>query len=274
MIIIGENINSTRKKIAPLIAGKDTEAIIKACQEQKDAGATHLDLNAAAIIGKEQELLPWLVETVQANVDLPLSIDTPDPKAAAVALPLCKSRPILNSISAEKERIEGLMPLIKEHKPMVIVMAMDDVGMPTGVDDRVEKIKPLIDQLLATGLAAADLLIDPLVFPVGADQKNALIVLKSISRFKTEFPGCNVVCGLSNVSHGLPARKFINQAFLVMCVQAGLSAVIINPLDHYIMALLKAALALTNQDEFCMGYIKAHDEGKLNIKATLEEKQQ
>jgi cobalamin-dependent methionine synthase I len=270
MIIIGENVNSTRKKVAPLIEAKDAKAIISICAEQKNAGATHLDLNAAAIIGRDEELLPWLVETVQAEVDLPLSVDTTSPAAAAAALPLCKARPILNSISGEKERLAGLLPLIKEHKPCTIVMALDDQGMPKNVEDRVEKIKPTVDQLLALGLEPADLLLDPLVFPVGADQQNALIVLDSIRRFKTEFPGCNVVCGLSNVSHGLPARKFINQAFLVMCVQAGMSAVIINPLDHYIMALLQAALALTNQDEFCMDYIKANEDGKLNIKTILE----
>jgi len=270
MIVIGENINSTRKKVAPLIEAKDAGAIVAICNEQKDAGATHLDLNAAAIIGKEHELLPWLVETVQAEIDLPLSVDTPSPQAAALALPLCKNKPILNSISGEKERLEGLLPLVKEHKPSTIVMAMDDDGMPTNVEDRVEKIKPTVDKLIDAGLAPEDLLLDPLVFPVGADQHNALIILDTIRRFKSEFAGCNVVCGLSNVSHGLPARKFINQAFLVMCVQAGMSAVIINPLDCYIMALLKASLALTNQDEFCMDYIKANEDGKLSIKTALE----
>ncbi len=273
MILIGENINSTRKKIAPLIESKNAAEIIAICKAQKEAGADFIDLNAGAFIDKEVELLAWLVETVQAEVDLPICVDTPNGAAAAKALPLCKQRPILNSISGEKERIEGLLPLVKEHKPGVIVMAMDDAGMPKSVDDRVEKIKPLVDKLTAAGLAAGDLYLDPLVFPVGADQKNALIVLDSISRFHEEFKGCNVVCGLSNVSHGLPARKFINQAFLVMCVQRGMTAVIINPLDHYIMALLRASLALSNQDEYCMDYIKAHEEGRLNIKTVLEDKE-
>lgn len=144
-------------------------------------------------------------------------------------------------------------------------MVMDDKGMPKGIDDRLANASKLVEDMTKAGVPIEDIYLDPLVFPVGTNQKNALICVESIKRFHEEFKGIKTVCGLTNISHGLPGRRILNQTFLIMMISAGIDAVIINPLDKYMMALYRAALALVDQDEFCMGYINAHREGKLNL---------
>jgi len=144
-------------------------------------------------------------------------------------------------------------------------MVVDDRGMPTGIDDRMANASKLVGNMVKAGVPIENIYLDPLVFPLGTDQKNALLCIETVKRFHEEFKGIKTVCGVTNISHGLPARKIINQAFLVMMINAGIDAVIINSLDSSMMALCKASIALTGQDEFCMNYIKAHREGKLEI---------
>jgi 5-methyltetrahydrofolate--homocysteine methyltransferase len=265
VLIIGENFNTSRKSFAPLVEKKDINAIHENAKKQQEAGADFIDVNCGTYVDKEVELLPWLVDTVQEAVDLPVSVDTPNPEAAAAALARCKKQPFLNSISGESKRFGSYLDLVKQYKTKVITMVMDDKGMPTGIDDRMANASKLVEDMTGAGVPIEDIYLDPLVFPVATDGKNAQVCIKSVKQFHERFKGIHTVCGLSNISHGLPARKIINRAFLVMLIAAGIDAVIINPLDKNMMALLKAALALSGQDEFCMAYINAHREGKLDL---------
>lgn len=264
MLIIGENFNTSRKSFAPLIEKRDSAAIQELAKKQEAAGVDYIDVNCGTYVNREAELLSWLVDVVQDVVSIPLSIDTPDPKSAAGALARCKQPAFLNSISGETSRFAPFLELVKQYKTKVVTMVMDDTGMPTGIDDRIVNASKLIEKMTKAGVSVEDIYLDPLIFPIGTDQKNAVISLKTIERFHEEFKGVRTICGLTNISHGLPCRRILNQAFLVMMIQAGIDAVIIDPFDKYMMSLCKAALTLANQDEFCMGYINAHREGKLN----------
>ncbi len=265
MLIIGENFNTSRKSFAPLVEKRDTGAIQGLAKNQEKAGADYLDLNCGTYADQEAEILPWLVETVQEAVSVPVSVDTPNPEAAAAALEKCKEPAFLNSISGESSRFGPFLDLVKQYKTKVVTMVMDDKGMPTGIDDRLANASRLIEDMTKAGVPIENIYLDPLVFPVATDQKNALICIEAVKQFHEKFKGVKTVCGLSNISHGLPARKIINQAFLVMMILAGIDAVIINPLDKYMMALYRAALTLSGKDEFCMGYINAHREGRLDL---------
>lgn len=266
MIIIGENFNTSRKSFGPLVEQKNNERIRELAKEQAAAGADYIDVNCGTYREEEVELLSWLVDVVQDAVDVPLCIDTPNHDAAAQALAKCKNSPaFLNSISGETTRFGPYLELVKQYKTKVITMVMDDKGMPTGIDDRLANAEKLVHDMTAAGIPIEDIFLDPLIFPVGTDQKNAMMAVEIIQKFHKEFEGVKTVCGMTNVSHGLPCRKLLNQAFFIMLIQAGIDAVIINPLDKYMMGLGKAALTLTNQDEFCMKYISAHRDGKLDL---------
>lgn len=262
MLVIGENLNTSRKKIAPLVEAQDKEAIQAIAKKQEAAGAHYIDVNCGTFRDTEVELLSWMVDVVQEVVAVPLSIDTPNHEAAAKALEKCKQRPFLNSISGESDRYEPFLDLVKQFKPKVVTLAMGDKGMPTCIEDRLESARELIKGLTDAGSAIEDIYLDPLIFPVGSDQQSAKACIETIGKFEEEFPGVQSVCGLSNISYGLPVRKVINQAFLVMMALAGMKAVIINPLDNHMMALLRASMVLTGQDDFCMDYITADRAGK------------
>lgn len=202
---------------------------------------------------------------MQEKAAVPLCIDTPDHEAASKALEKCKQPAFLNSISGESSRFDPYLDLVKQYKTKVITMVINDKGMPSGIDDRLANASKLVGDMTKAGIPIEDIYLDPLIFPLSTSQKNALIAIETVRKFHEEFKGVKTVCGLTNISHGLPSRKIINQAFLVMLIQAGIDAVIINPLDNYMMGLCKAALALTDQDEFCMTYINAFREGKLDL---------
>jgi cobalamin-dependent methionine synthase I len=265
MIIVGELINSSRKAITPLIETKNTSAIQDLAQRQKEAGATYIDVNAGTFVTQETEYLSWLVTTVQAKVDSPLCIDSPNPQALEQALSLHKGKAIVNSITAEKERYHKIVPLVKKYRCAVVALCMDDNGMPETAQERVTVAKQLAASLTKEGIPLEDIYFDPLVRPISTDPRYGKMVLDTTAMIKEQFPQAHVICGLSNVSFGLPLRKLINQNFLVMAMTCGLDAVIIDPLDARIMSNLHATDAILGRDEYCMNYITQHRDGKLQL---------
>lgn len=265
MLIIGERINSTRKSIAPAVKERNAALIQEEARKQAEAGAHYIDCNAAAAVTPEEEpeALCWLVETVQAAVDLPISIDSPNPDAIEVALKVHRGTPIVNSITGEKEKFDRLLPLILEHKTKVIALCMDDEGMPKTGEDRIRIGLRLIERLLAAGVPEDDLIVDPLLLPVSVDSQHGNYALQAIAEFKRNYPNVKVSFGLTNVSFGLPERKWLNRAMLVLAMGAGLDCVICDPTDQDLMALLLAAEALLGKDEFCANYLSAARAGKL-----------
>jgi 5-methyltetrahydrofolate corrinoid/iron sulfur protein methyltransferase len=261
MVIIGELINASRKAIKAAIEARDAEAIQKVAREQAGAGADYIDVNAGVFVGREPEHLKWLVETVQQVTDKPCAIDSPDPRAIQAALSVHRGIPLINSISLEKERYEKLMPIIAGTQMKVIALCMSDEGMPQTVADRLKIADALVNGLLKNAVALENIFVDPLVQPLSVNGSFGVEFLNAIEKIMTTFGGIHTACGLSNISYGLPARKFMNQTFMVMAIAKGLDGAIMDPLDKKMMAGIIAAEALAGRDDFCANFLKAFRAG-------------
>ncbi len=266
MIIIGEKINSTLKSVRPAMENYDAAAIQELAKKQCDAGAAYIDVNAGMFYEDEPERMEWLVNTVQEIVGAPFSIDSPNPEAIRAALKANKNpKPIINSITDEKKRYDAVMPLAVEYKTGLIALCMDDSGMPETVKDRVTVAERLIKKLTKEGLALGDIYIDPMIRPIGTGSHYGKVALETIRLVKAEFPEAHIVCGLSNISYGLPGRKLLNQAFLIAAMAAGMDGVILDPLDKKLMSFLYATETLLGVDDFCVEYLTKFREGEIDI---------
>lgn len=265
MIIVGELINASRKSVKPLIEERNEEAIGELAKKQWEAGANYIDVNAGVFVGSEAEHLSWLVRTVQSAVDAPCCIDSPDPKAVEAALQHHKGVPIVNSISLEKDRWDALLPVITGAGAKVVALCMSDEGMPETRDDRLSIATKLVEGLTKAKVPADNIFVDPLVQPLSTRDDYGAHFLDAVEGIRREFTGVHTMCGLSNISFGLPKRKIINQVFLVMAMARGLDGAIINPLDHRLMAHVLAAEALSCRDEYCTEWLSAYREHKLDL---------
>jgi 5-methyltetrahydrofolate--homocysteine methyltransferase len=263
MIIIGELINASRKAIKAAIEAGDAEAIRTVAADQARAGADYIDVNAGIFVGKEAQYLQWLVQEAQAAGGRPCAIDSPDPRAIEAALRVHQGPAMINSITLEKERYENILPLIAGTDHKVIALCMSDEGMPETVDDRLRIAEKLVGGLVNKGVKPENIFVDPLVQPISVKNQLGLEFINSVEKIKAAFPGIHTACGLSNISYGLPARKFMNQTFMVMAIAKGLDGAIVNPLDSRMMAAIVAAEALAGRDNFCMKYLKAYRAGLL-----------
>lgn len=263
MIIVGEKINTSRKSIQDAVDRGDADFIIKVAREQAEAGAHYIDVNAGTFLERETECLCWLVETVQSSVDLPLCLDSPSPTALSEAIKHHKGDPMVNSISLEKDRLESLLPVVSSRPCHVIALCMAQTSMPTTVEDRVQVGSELIGKLTDAGIPLERIYVDPLVQPVSVDTQMGSAALGAIRRIMEEFPGVNTICGLSNVSFGLPERHLLNRHFLALCVASGLSAAILDPTDARLMTTLVTVELLLGKDEFCEHFIDAYQNGRI-----------
>lgn len=265
MIVIGEKINATRKSIAQALKDRDEQTIIDTARSQADAGADYLDVNGGdPHAGKEAENIEWLIGLVQSNMDLPVAVDTADAEAARRGLDLAERKPILNSISLESERMEPLLPIASEHECMVIALLMSDDGPPKAVDDRVASAERLIGKLTDAGKEVSELIVDPCLFPAASDPDSVRKCLDAVWAIRDKWPEVHVSLGFSNVSHGLPKRHYVNLAILAQAIFMGADAGIVDPTSPGTMAMIYAAEALAGRDEFCMNYVTAAREGKLD----------
>lgn len=261
MIIIGELINASRKVIKKAIENTDTEAIIKVARDQSEAGANYIDVNAGIFMDQESQYLKWLVETVQEATGKPCALDSPNPSAIEAAMSVHKGTPIINSISLERDRYDKLMPVIAGTDLKVIALCMSDEGMPRTVDDRIRIAEKLVDGLLKNNVKQENIFVDPLVQPLSVNITFGVEFLNAIEKILSHFEGIHTVCGLSNIGYGMPARKLLNQTFMIMAIAKGLDGAIINPLDHKMMSSIIAAEALVGRDRFCGNYLKAFRAG-------------
>lgn len=265
MLIIGELINASRKAIAAHIENQDAEAIKKVAKDQFENGADYIDVNAGIFVGKEPEYIKWLVTHVQDAVEAPCCIDSPDPKAIEAGLEAHRGTPMINSISLEKERYDALMPIVAGTDLKVVALCMSDEGMPETVDDRLAIADKLVNGLLQNNVKIENIYVDPLVQPLSVNKDFGVEFLNSVEKIMTNFEGVHTTCGLSNISFGLPNRKFLNQMFMVMAISKGLDGAIVNPLDKNMMANIVAAEALSGKDDFCMNYLKAFRAGRFEF---------
>lgn len=263
MLIIAERINASRKSIAKAIAEGDRGFIQGEARAQAEAGAQYIDVNAGTFVGEEAQKLQWIVEAVQEVTELPLSIDSPDGAVIRAILPLVKQTPIINSITLEPSRIEGILPLVVANRTKVVALCQAEREMAETAEDKVRLAGRLVEKLAAAGVALDDLYIDPLVYPLSTNPQSACATLEAIRMIMKEFAGVHTICGLTNVSYGLPARKLINRAFLAAAIAMGLDAAIIDPTDKQLYAMLKAATMVAGKDDYCMEYICAFREGRV-----------
>ena len=266
MIVIGEKINSTRKSIHRAVTERDGDAIVAEAKKQAEAGADYLDVNCGTLPAEEEpEALQWMVEIVQEATGLPLCIDSPNAEALAAGLEVHKGQPMINSISGEKGRFEKVLELVKQYDARVIALCLDDDGIPAGKDNAIRVGRKLIDDMVDAGISTDKIYLDPLVKTLATDADAVVHSLEIISTLAKHFEGLHFVSGLSNVSYGLPERRHLNRAYVVMSITAGLDAVIMDPLDLNMHALIFASEALMGKDRFCMKYIGAHSSGKLKV---------
>lgn len=263
MIVIGEKINGTRKKVAAAIAEKDAAFIQALAIAQVDAGADYLDVNAGTPPDKEPADLVWLIKTVQAVTDVPLSIDSANSAALKAGFEVVDKRPIVNSLSGERDRIENILPLACKEQTELIVLALDDKGIPTSVQRRVDIISRLIKMTRDGGLADKNLFIDPLITALSTDTDSGVRAFEAMREIKNQFPEVHLTAGLSNISFGLPSRSIVNQAFAVLAMEAGLDSAIIDPRDCHLQSILAAAEMALGRDRFCSNYTRMFREGKI-----------
>jgi cobalamin-dependent methionine synthase I len=266
MIIVGEKINTSRERIAEAVTNRDADFIVRTARDQAEAGAAFIDVNAGTFLEKETESLCWLVETVQARVDLPLCLDSPAPAALSEAIKVHIGEPMINSISLERDRYEAMLPVITSNPCHVIALCMAETAMPTSIEERVTAASELIQRLTDKDIPIEKIYVDPLVQPVSVDTRMGTAILGAINKVMKDFPGVNTICGLSNVSFGLPQRSLINRNFLALAIANGLTAAILDPTDRKLMSTLISVEMLMGRDEYCEKYITAYQNGILNDK--------
>jgi 5-methyltetrahydrofolate corrinoid/iron sulfur protein methyltransferase len=263
MLIIGELINSTRARVRKAVEERDSSVIEGLARKQAEAGAQWIDVNAGAFASGEPQALAWMIAAVRRATDAPLSIDSPRLEAVEAGLALAGKDPFVNSISAERDRYTAILPLVRAHDARVIALSLDDSGMTDDMDKVYAVADALIKRLEDDGVPPDHIFSDPLIRPVSTNTDSAAGALSVVERLAASHPQVHRVCGLSNVSYGLPRRKLVNRVFVTMAVARGMDAAIVDPLDRSLMAAIFAAEMLAGKDPFCMGYITAERSGKL-----------
>lgn len=264
MLIVAERINATRKPIREALQRKDETFFIQEAKKQEAAGAHFIDVNAGTEASQEIENLPWLVELIQDEVDIPLSLDSANDQALARALQVYRKKEVMiNSFTTEEERIKAILPLAKDYNALVVGLAMGEGGIPQTVEDRIKLVDKLVEAVDYYKIGRDKLFVDPLVVPIGTDHHQGQVFLETVKAIKEKYNEVQTICGLSNISYGMPNRRLLNRTFLVLALGYGLDASIIDPLDQEMMSSIYAASALLGYDEFCMNYLSAYRSGKL-----------
>jgi 5-methyltetrahydrofolate--homocysteine methyltransferase len=255
-VIIGERINPTGRKIlAAEMAAGDFSRVEADALAQVAAGAPMLDVNAGIPLADEPAILARAIELVQSITDVPLSIDSSIVAALEAGLAAYKGKPLVNSVTGEEDRLESVLPLVRKYGAAVVAISNDETGISQDPDVRFGVAKKIVERAADHGIPASDIVVDPLVMPIGAINQTGVQVMRLVHRLRTELK-VNTTCGASNVSFGLPQRNGINAAFLTMAIAAGLTSAITNPLHEEIVRACMAADVMMGHDPDCMRWIK------------------
>ncbi len=255
-VIIGERINPTgRRQLAAEMAAGDFSRVEADALAQVAAGAQMLDVNAGIPLADEPAILARAVQLVQSVTDVPLSLDSSLVAALATGLEAYRGKALVNSVTGEEERLESVLPLVRKHGAAVVAIANDETGISEDPDVRFEVAKKIVHRAMDHGIAPADVVVDPLVMPVGAINQAGVHVMRLVRRLREELR-VNTICGASNVSFGLPARDGINSAFLTMAIASGLTSAIANPLHDDVVRACMAADVMTGHDPDCARWIR------------------
>ena len=267
-LVIGERINPTgKKKLKEAYKSGDTGYILREAIAQADAGAHILDVNAGVPGIDEPSVLRATVEAIQSVTDVPLQIDTSDPKALEAALRHYNGKAMINSVNAKQEVMDSVFPLVAKYGGVIVALTLDEAGIPATAEGRVALAKRMIDEGAKYGLSKDDFVVDVLCLAVSADANSANVILESLRRVRYEL-GLRTVLGVSNISFGLPARPLLNATFYTLALEAGLTSAIVNPLSVEMMTAYKSWRALTGRDTSCNDWISSVAEGKVGGTAT------
>ena len=259
-VVIGERINPTGRKLlaAEMKAGNFARVEADAAA-QVAAGAHMLDVNAGIPLADEPGILAEAIRRVQAVTDVPLSIDSSVVEALEAGLAVYQGKPLLNSVTGEDEVLERVLPLVKRHACAVVAISNDETGISEDIDVRFAVARKIVERAADYGIPASDVVVDPLVMPVGAINNAGRQAMKLIGRLRRELK-VNTTCGASNISFGLPNRNGLNAAFLTMTAGAGMTSAITNPLHTEVMAAVRGADVMLGHDPDCRRWMEAYRE--------------
>lgn len=259
-VMIGERINPTgRKLLAEEMRNGDYSRVVADALAQVAAGAHMLDVNAGIPLADEPALLTKAVEIVQSITDVPLSIDSSIIEALESAIAVYQGKPLINSVTGEEAVLERVLPFVARYGAAVVAVSNDDTGISEDPDVRFEVARRIVNRAADHGIPAADVVVDPLVMPIGAMATAGRQVFRLVHRLQTELK-VNTTCGASNVSFGLPNRHVVTGSFLSMAIAHGMTSAIMNPLHDEARAAVLAADVLMGHDENCAGWIARHRE--------------
>jgi 5-methyltetrahydrofolate--homocysteine methyltransferase len=275
--VIGERINPTgRKKLAAEMEAGDFHTVTADAVAQVAAGAMVLDVNAGvtAVNPNETEppLLARTVELVQSLVDVPLCIDSSVPAALAAGLAAAKGRPLVNSVTGEEDRLEAILPLVKKYNVPVVAISNDETGISNDPDVRFAVARKIVERAADHGIKREDIVVDPLVMPIGALNSAGVQVFRLVRRLREELK-VNTTCGASNISFGIPNRHVMNAHYLSMAAASGLTSAIMNPLRKEEMDAIRAANTLNGVDPDCMAWLRANREATAGSEAGGERRE-
>lgn len=255
-VIIGERINPTgRKLLAAEMKEGDYSRVKADALAQIAAGAHILDVNAGIPLADEPKILGEVIELIQSFTDIPLCIDSSIVEALEVGLSVYKGKALVNSVTGEDEQMERVLPLVKKHGAAVVAISNDETGISQDPDVRFEVAKKIVERAADYGIPACDVVVDPLVMPIGAINDSGVQVMKLVHRLRSELK-VNTTCGASNISFGLPNRDGFNAAFLSMSIAAGMTSAITNPLHKEVIAATLGADVMMGRDPDCANWIK------------------
>jgi 5-methyltetrahydrofolate--homocysteine methyltransferase len=255
-VMIGERINPTGRKILAAEMGSGDFTRVEAdARAQVAAGAHMLDVNAGIPLADEPAILAKAIQLVQSVTDVPLSIDSSIVAALAAGLAVYKGKPLVNSVTGEDERLESVLPLVKKYGAAVVAISNDETGISEDPDVRFEVAKKIVHRAADHGIPVSDVVVDPLVMPIGAINKACVQVTHLLRRLRTELK-VNTTCGASNISFGLPAREGVTAAFLISAMGAGMTSAIMNPLHTEIVRAVMGADIMMGHDPDCMRWIR------------------
>lgn len=263
MYIIGELINGMYRKVAAAVKERDTAFIRALARQQVHAGADALDVNCGPASRDAAGDMSWLVETVQKEVSVSLCLDSTKSEVIEACLKHARAGAIINSTTADEEKLKVYFPLAKKYKASLIALAVDKNGIPRDKERRLELAARILEQAAEHDFPVADLYLDPILMPINVAQKQLFDILETIKDFKgLACPAPKVVLGLSNISQGTEMRSLVNRTFLTMAQSYGLDAAILDPLDEALMHALIAGEVILNKAIYCDSFVDAYLKSK------------
>ncbi|MEW6440227.1 MAG: dihydropteroate synthase [bacterium] len=257
LVIIGERINPTgRKRLARAVQERDFKLLQEEAVRQVEKGAHVLDVNVGVSGIDEPKTLKEAVKAIREVTDVPLCIDSALPAALEAALAVCQGKALVNSVNGEQQKLDQVLPVVKEHGAAVIGLTMDDRGIPKESSRRIEIAERILEAAQRAGIPPEDVIIDPLAMAVATDHRTGLETLKALEGIRARL-GVNQTLGVSNISFGLPERHAINAVFLAMAAQKGLTCCIVDPTVWEVRRAVLLADLLQGADEYCMRFISA-----------------